>query len=143
MNKPEFESDLWWRLHNCYAAGWGDGYKAGGVEFDWVDEGFAEFLENEPSVEDKPAEGDPVLREDAKRLALSLPYVRLKTAEKLDKWADEAAAEIERYVESRLAEQAKRNYDDNIQWRAKAKDEIESLRGSTLNDSIKENSNDN
>ena len=59
MTKPDFESDLWWRLHNAYSRGWSDGYKSGGYEFDWVDEGFCEYLNEEPSVDDdiQPALG--------------------------------------------------------------------------------------
>ena len=44
-NNPPFESDEWWALHNAYSAGWCDGYKAKHVEFDWIDEGFEEYLE--------------------------------------------------------------------------------------------------
>ncbi len=31
-------------LHDAYSAGWCDGYNAKGVEFDWIDEGFGEYL---------------------------------------------------------------------------------------------------
>jgi hypothetical protein len=30
-------------LKDAYRAGWGDGYKAKGVEPDWIDEGFARY----------------------------------------------------------------------------------------------------
>ena len=31
-------------MHSAYSAGWCEGYKEKGVEFDWIDEGFAEYV---------------------------------------------------------------------------------------------------
>ena len=33
-------------LKRAYSAGWYAGYKARGVEFDWIDEGFQEYKED-------------------------------------------------------------------------------------------------
>ena len=43
---PEYESDEWYNLHDAYAHGWCDGHKSGHVEFDWIDEGFVDYLKD-------------------------------------------------------------------------------------------------
>jgi len=45
-------------LHEAYSRGWCDGYKEKGVEFDWIDEGFAAFVEERFQV--KKEEGKHV-----------------------------------------------------------------------------------
>jgi hypothetical protein len=53
--KIEFEGDEYSAKRELYSAGWCDGYKAGGVESDWIDEGFTAYLKMQGIVAVVPA----------------------------------------------------------------------------------------